>query len=217
MIFTVKCAIYERGFQSLYIKYLFQKLQEKCDLQGRTLASLEERCMSLKSTIDQLNATLERASMTETELRAEIHSLQKSLLDLTAISHSDTEKLKQLQKMLANTENEKRVCHERLDTTQQSVAEFRRANQQFQDQIARLNSELANNEVLRSGLESQLRLSHWPQDSSTSSHRDDDTVRQLHTAQRERSELRGKVDSLTSKVRNIKSFLKYRHVIVYNK
>jgi rootletin len=39
-----------------------QKLQDRCKVQGRNLASLEERCSSLKSTIDQLNLTVERAN-----------------------------------------------------------------------------------------------------------------------------------------------------------
>lgn len=101
---------------------------------------------------------------------------------------------------MANTENEKRVIQERYDSTQVTVNELRRINQQLQDQVARMNTELANNEVLRSGLESQLRLAQWPQDSGSTTHRDEDLLRQLHTTQRERSELRGKVDSLTGKV-----------------
>lgn len=88
---------------------------------------------------------------------------------------------------------------ERLESTQQNLAEIRRNNQILQDQISRLNNELANNEVQRAGLESQLRLSQWPPDSPTSP-RDEELMRQLHTVQRERSELRGKVDNLTTKV-----------------
>lgn len=178
-------------------------MQEKCETHGRTIASLEERCVSLKSTIDQLNSTLERAAATESELRSEIQSTQRNLLDTTSVSQTSTEKLKQLQKALANTENEKRIVQERFDTTQHTVNELRRSNQQMQDQVARMNTELANNEVLRSGLESQLRLAQWPQDSERTTHRDEELMRQLSTVQRERSELRGKVDSLSSKVRNL--------------
>lgn len=79
------------------------------------------------------------------------------------------------------------------------MAELRRNNQVLQDQLQRVNTELANNEVQRAGLESQLRLAQWPADSPGSS-RDEDLLRQLHSTQRERSELRGKVDSLTTKV-----------------
>lgn len=75
---------------------MFQKLQEKCDVQSRTLASLEERCASLKSTIDQLNLSLERAAAGENELRAEIQNMQRQLLDSTSVSHSSAEKLKQV-------------------------------------------------------------------------------------------------------------------------
>jgi rootletin len=52
-----------------------QKLQDRCEVQGRNLPSLEERCSSLKSTIDQLNLTVERANAGEAETRAEIADL----------------------------------------------------------------------------------------------------------------------------------------------
>lgn len=61
------------------------------------MASLEERCASLKSTIDQLNLSLERAAASENELRSEIQSIQRQLLDSTVVSHSSAEKLKQVQ------------------------------------------------------------------------------------------------------------------------
>lgn len=71
-------------------------MQERCDNQARTVASLEERCVSLKSTIDQLNMSLERAAASENELRSEIQSQQRQLLDTTSLSHSSAEKLKQV-------------------------------------------------------------------------------------------------------------------------
>ncbi|XP_063909729.1 rootletin isoform X3 [Zophobas morio] len=182
-----------------------QKLQEKCDHQSRTLASLEERCMSLKSTIDQLTLSLEKASTGENELRTEIQTLQRSLLEVTSSSQTGAEKLKQLHKSLANSENERRVLTERFESTQQNLAEMRRNNQILQDQVTRLNNELANNEVQRSGLESQLRLAQWPADGAISSHQEEELHRQLQAVQRERSELRGKVDSLNNKVRQVEA------------
>lgn len=106
----------------------------------------------------------------------------------------------QLQKSLANAENERRVIAERLEACQQNSNELRRNNQILQDQVARLNNELANNEVQKSGLESQLRLAQWPADSSVGTHHEEELLRQLQTTQRERTELRGKVDSLNNKV-----------------
>lgn len=113
----------------------------------------------------------------------------------------------QLQKSLTNSENERRVVAERLEVTQQQLAELRRTNQQLSDQAGRLHSELANSEVQRSALESQLRLaSSWPTDHAASAAsapdnmREDELNRQLTTAHRERSELRTKVDSLVEKV-----------------
>lgn len=106
----------------------------------------------------------------------------------------------QLQKSLLNSENDKRIITERLDSCQQNLAELRRNNQILQDQISRLNNEIANNEVQRSALESQLRLAQWPTDTSLVSSHDEEIMRQLHIVQKERSELRGKVDSLNNKV-----------------
>lgn len=191
------------NFKHVFIRKLLQKLQEKCDGQSRTVASLEERCVSLKSTIDQLNLSLERAAASESDLRSEMQSLQRQLVDTTSMSHSGAEKLKQLQKALSNSENERRVLSERLDSSQQNLAEFRRNNHILQDQIARLNNELANNEVQKSALESQLRLAQWPTEGvGGSSHQEEEFIRQL---QREKSELRGKVDSLVAKIRQLES------------
>ena len=82
---------------SIYLEtFAIQKLQDKCEVQGRNLASLEERCSSLKSTIDQLNLALERANTGEAEMRAEIQSLQRTLLDTSSTSQSSSEKLKQV-------------------------------------------------------------------------------------------------------------------------
>lgn len=152
---------------------MLKKLQEKCDHQSRALASLEERCISLKSTIDQLNCSLEKASNSESELKAEVQRLQRSLMETMSSQQTETERLKhvsrpkssipiqnsplQMQKALTNCENDRRVVSERLETTQNTLAEMRRNNQILQDQVTRLNNELANNEVQKSGLESQLR------------------------------------------------------------
>lgn len=84
-----------------------QKLQEKCETQNRALVSLEERCTSLKSTIDQLNLSLERASGTESESKAEIQQLQRSLLEVTSASHSAAEKLKHVS--VKNTKSKKEI------------------------------------------------------------------------------------------------------------
>lgn len=89
---------------------------------------------------------------------------------------------------------------ERFEATQQNLAEMRRNNQILQDQVSRLNNELANNEVQRSGLESQLRLAQWPADAGITSHQEEELRTQLHSIQRERNELKGKVETLNNKV-----------------
>lgn len=106
---------------------------------------------------------------------------------------------------MANSENERRVVTERMEATQQNLAEMRRNNQILQDQVTRLNNELANNEVQRSGLESQLRLAQWPQDTAISGHEEEELRTQLHMISRDRNELRGKVDALNNKVRQLEA------------
>jgi rootletin len=71
-----------------------QKIQDRADVQSRTVASLEERCASLKVTIDQLNLSLEQAATTDRDLRTEIKDLQRTLMDTSAHSQTAGEKLK---------------------------------------------------------------------------------------------------------------------------
>ncbi|XP_045461010.1 rootletin [Harmonia axyridis] len=182
-----------------------QKLQEKCESQGRAMASLEERCVSLKSTIDQLNLSLERAANSESETKAEIQKLQRDLLEATTSSQTGSEKLKQFQKSLSTCENERRLINERFEVTQQNLAELRRNNQILQDQVSRLNQELANNEVVKSSLESQLRLAQWPSETVGGGKEEEELHRQLQTCQKERNEYRAKLDSLSSKMRHLEN------------
>ncbi|KAG7207976.1 hypothetical protein KM043_009556 [Ampulex compressa] len=175
------------------------KLQERSDAQNRTMVSLEERCASLKSTIEQLNLALEKASQAESELKNELNLLQRNLMEVNAFSQSNNEKLKQLQKQLSSTENERRVLSERLESVQQSLSDLRHVNQTLTDQNARLQNDLANNEVQRCALESQLRLASWPQEGGTN--KDEELMRQVQVGQRERSEMRGKIEALTDKIK----------------
>lgn len=103
-----------------------------------------------------------------------------------------------MQKQLSNTESERRVLSERLDALQQTLNDVRHSKQMLEDQNSRLQNDLANSEVQRSGLEAQLRISNWPHEGT--SNKDEEQSRQLQTAQRERSELKGKVDALNEKV-----------------
>lgn len=103
-----------------------------------------------------------------------------------------------MQKQVSNLENERRILSERLESAQQAIGDLRRVNQTLGDQNARLQNEISNNEVVRSGLESQLRLSSWPHEERTN--KEDELARQVQSYQRERSELKGKLDSLNDKV-----------------
>lgn len=69
------------------------------------------------------------------------------------------------------------------------------------DQAQRLQTELANSEVTRSGLEAQLRMASWPSEGVTATGHDEELSRQLTASQRDRSELRGRVEALSDKVR----------------
>ncbi|XP_058802315.1 rootletin [Phymastichus coffea] len=185
-----------------------QKLQERNESQARTMSNLEERCASLKSTIEQLNHALEKSVANESELKTEINHMHRNLVEVNAHSQSDTEKLKQLQKQLSVVESDRRVQAERLENVQSSLNELRHANQLLSDQNARLQSDLANAEVVRSGLEAQLRFAQMPgngSSSSSSNNKDEELYRQLQLAHRERSELKGKVDALNDKVKNLEN------------
>lgn len=120
------------------------------------------------------------------------------MICLLKISNSFSYFLFQLQKQLSNAENERRILSERVESLQQSLSDLKHTNQTLTDQITRLQNELANNEVQRCALESQLRLVAYPQEESTN--RDEELLRQLQTAQRERSEIRGKAEALNEKV-----------------
>lgn len=110
----------------------------------------------------------------------------------------------QLQKQLTSTDSERRVTAERLESLQSSLNELRHVNQTLGDQNTRLQNELANSEVLRSGLESQLRLSNWPSETiktcCADNREEEELMRQLQSTKRERSELRVKTDTLNDKV-----------------
>lgn len=84
------------GNNEALLRFIFQKLQERNDMQCRAMASLEERCASLKSTVEQLHIALEKASNTESELKNEINSLQHSIMELTATLQASNEKNKQV-------------------------------------------------------------------------------------------------------------------------
>lgn len=72
-------------------------MQDRFDAQSRTMTNLEERCASLKSTIEQLKLALEKASATESELKSEMNLLQRNIIEITTSSQSNNEKLKQVE------------------------------------------------------------------------------------------------------------------------
>lgn len=108
---------------------------------------------------------------------------------------------------MTNSENERRVIGERVDALQHTINELRCSQQSQQDMMARQQEQMAELEVQKSTLESQLRIAKWNQENSdqigVSKGVDDDLSRQLITIQRERTELRNKVDSLTDKIRQL--------------
>lgn len=71
-------------------------MQDRMESQARAIASLEEKCDALQSTVDQLSSSLEIANSVEADLRAEVQSLQKSLSDCTYSSQSTNDRIKQV-------------------------------------------------------------------------------------------------------------------------
>ncbi|XP_049276876.1 rootletin [Anopheles funestus] len=191
--------------------------QERLENQQRSLTQLEDRCVALKSTVDQLKERLQAAAITETELRGEISGLQRHNADQSHTFALGQDKLKQLQKTLTGSENERRVLAERLDAAQHTINELRRNQQAAQDGTTRLQEQLAECEVQKSTLESQLRLAKWNQETSeqlaatggnmggggVSASGDQELARQLISSQRERNELRNQVEALNDKIRTL--------------
>ncbi|XP_058462467.1 rootletin isoform X2 [Malaya genurostris] len=186
-----------------------RNVQERLENLQRTSSQLEDRCTALKSTVDQLKERLQAAAITETELRGEIAGLHRHTSDQGHTFALGQDKLKQLQKSLTNSENERRILSERLDATQHTVNELRRNQQTAQDQTQRLQEQLAECDVQKSALESQLRLAKWNQENAeqfgSTTGGDQDLARQLVNSQRDRTELRNKVEALHEKVRHLEN------------
>uniref|UniRef100_A0A8D8KZD4 Rootletin n=2 Tax=Culex pipiens TaxID=7175 RepID=A0A8D8KZD4_CULPI len=186
-----------------------RNVQERLENLQRSSTQLEDRCAALKSTVDQLKERLQAAAITETELRGEIAGLHRHNSDQGHTFALGQDKLKQLQKNLTNSENERRVLSERLDAAQHSINELRRNHQSSQDQTQRLQEHLAECEVQKSALESQLRLAKWNQENAEQfgggAGGDQDLARQLVNSQRDRTELRNKLEAMNEKVRHLEN------------
>lgn len=161
----------------------------------------------MKSSVDQLKERLQNAAIIETELRGELNCLQKERSEQLHTLTATQEKMKQMQKALSNGENERRILADRLDTTQSTLNEQHRSQQSQQDVIQRLQNQVAELEVQKSTIEAQLRIAKWNQgnDPDGCVHNIDDVSSQLMKAQREKNELRVKVEMLNEKLRNAES------------
>ncbi|CAG9120903.1 unnamed protein product [Plutella xylostella] len=178
-----------------------QQLQERCDQAAKAIASLEDRCTSLKGTVEQLSTSLQKAATAESDLRSEVNRLTRQLTEAKNNENNAVDKLRQLQKSVTNCENEKRVYSEKLESAKTALSELKRLNATLEDQVHRLTNQLANVEVQRSGLESQLRMTTWDGKESV----DSELERELHAMQRERSELKAKCDALQDTVRKMEA------------
>jgi rootletin len=186
-----------------------QKLQERLENQTRNSGQLEDRCVALKTTVDQLKERCQTAAITETELRGEINALQREKTDSGYSAALGQDKMKQLQKSLTASENERRILAERMEAAQHSMNELRRDQQSNHDQNQRMLEQIAELEVSKSSLESQLRIAKWNQENSTTDagteSPDESTRPHLISFQRERTELRNKIDQLSEKVRQLEN------------
>lgn len=172
--------------------------------------SSPSRCVALKSTVDQLKERLQAAAVAEAELRAEINGLQKERNEQGHSVVVGQDKMKYLQKSLTNSENERRVLAERLEAAQGTINELRRCQQSQQDSLQRLQEQVAEMEVQKSALESQLRISKWNQETndqvmiSTAGGNNMD-VPDAARWQREKNEMKCKLEMMNEKVRALES------------
>ncbi|XP_020817454.1 rootletin isoform X1 [Drosophila serrata] len=190
-----------------------RQMAERLENQNRAMTQLEDRCTALKSTVDQLKERLQKAAVSETQLRGELKTLQKELSEQGHCAQANEDKVKLLQKSLQTTENEKRILTERLDSAQTNLNELRRSQQAQLDGNQRLQEQVTDLEVQRSALESQLRIAKWNQESGgdkpltngNGGGGEEELSRQLKSTQRERSELRSKLQTLQDKVKQLES------------
>lgn len=186
-----------------------RNVQERWELANKSSAQLEDRCVALKTTIDQLKDRVQAAAITETELKAEINSLNKDRSDQSQHLIIGQDKIKHIQKSLTNSENERRVLAERLDQAQNSVNELRRSQQSNQDNMQRMQEQLAEMEVAKSALESQLRIAKWSQDNPDATCGGGGDKNADEFGGRDKSEMRRKIDSLNEKVRMLEQEKRY--------
>lgn len=187
-----------------------RNVQERWEAANKSSAQLEDRCVALKTTIDQLKDRVQAAAITETELKAEINSLNKDRADQGQHLIIGQDKIKHVQKSLTNSENERRVLAERLDQAQNTVNELRRSQQSNTDNMQRMQEQLAEMEVAKSSLESQLRIAKWNQENPDApggggggdKNSDFDSGR-------DKSEMRRKIDTLNEKVRMLEHEKRY--------
>lgn len=191
-----------------------RNVQERFEQANKSSAQLEDRCVALKTTIDQLKDRLQAAAIAETELKAEINGLNKERADQGQHLIIGQDKIKHIQKSLTNSENERRVLAERLDQAQNSVNELRRTQQSNQDNLQRLQEQLAEMEVKNSALESQLRITKWNHENPESFAAGGDGNGAGGNGggdykEREKSEMRRKIDTLNEKVRILEQEKRY--------
>lgn len=168
------------------------------------------RCVALKTSVDQMKERLQTAAIVETELRAELNCLQKERSEQSHSLTAAQEKLKHVQKSLSNSENERNILADRLKQTQSSLNELHRSQATQQDVIQRLQGQVADLEVQKSTIEAQLRLVKFNPAGTNSDtdgcvHSIDEVSGQLMKAQREKNELRLKVEMLNDKLRQAES------------
>lgn len=151
---------------------------------------------------------LQNAAIVETELRGELNCLQKERSEQSHSLSATQEKIKHVQKSLSNSENERNILADRLKQSQSSLNEMHRSQATQQDVIQRLQSQVADLEVQKSTIEAQLRLVKFnPANSDADGcvHSMDEVSGQLIKAQREKNELRLKVEMLNDKLRQAES------------
>lgn len=186
-----------------------RNIQERLDNQTRSSSQLEDRCVALKTTVDQIKERLQSAAITETELRGELNCLQKERSEQGHNVLATEDKLKQMQKAVMASDNERRIMAERLDATQTVIQDLRRSQQSQQDQMQRQQEQLAEVEVQKAALESQIRIAKWSQDNQDQlvggSVAEEDLNRQLLNTQREKAELKGRMEALAEKVRHLEN------------
>ena len=84
-------------------------MRAKCESLTRGVSRLEDRCAELASTVDKLNAQIERSARSEQEMEVRVGKLSRSLNESNSSGRGVRDQVERMQRALDSAEQEKKV------------------------------------------------------------------------------------------------------------